>query len=245
MIDINLKFVDDFLLVMHSKFTHGKELFKMNKLINKYVFSGEKIADSLIVIKIRVINFIKGVESRKRKDEYLVLYEDYLKLALAILEPSDKEYSIEYFQYCIDAMTEINFRMLELERECLKNKKYRKIAEKAFAQIRNDISTFSGMKKVILRTMVLIMLSVTLLKILKYGFSIYLNKLDKSEYTLKIMEIVFSFGICIIPTIICYTVLIPWLKQILLKERVQRANQRDVLLQILTIFITIFIAILI
>lgn len=211
--------------------------------INHYAFSSEKINYSVAVIKMRTLNFIRGVTSSKRKEQFRELARDYILLAEGVTKTKESEYNFDFFQGCIDAMIEINFRMLELEKQYLKSKR-RRYAEKCFKEVRNNVSTFSGMKTVIFFIMMLIIISVTLLKTFIFYFDTIIKRNGVSNDMVEILGALFTFLICMIPVIVVWFTFIPFLGRSLLKERIYRETQREMLLQILTIFISIFISIL-
>lgn len=212
-------------------------------LINNYVFSSERINYSVAVIKKRTLNFVRGVTSVKRKEQFRKLARDYILLAEGVTKTKESEYNFDFFQGCIDAMIEINFRMLEFEKQYLESKR-RKYAEKCFKEVRNNVSTFSGMKTVIFFIMMLIIISVTLLKTFIFYFDTIIKRNGVSNGIAEILGALFTFLICLIPVIVVWFTFITVLGRSLLKERVYRETQREMLLQILAIFISIFISIL-
>ena len=217
---------------------------KMYDLVNKYAFRSDQIRDSLLVIKQRFDIFSLEVSSEYAKEEFKKLMEDYNKLADSVISPKSEEYNSDYFQCCLDAMTEINFQMYELEKQYMKSRIQKKRNKELFNHTRDDISTFTGMKSTILMVMILIITSVTILKILRYLFNMAMTYYGAKGGALDIFQATFTCAMCLIPAAIIYKVLTPSLRGVLLKGRVQREMQREMLVQILTIFITIFIAVL-
>lgn len=217
---------------------------KMYDLVNKYAFRSDQIKDSLLVVKQRFDNFSLEVNSDCEKEEFIKLVKDYNKLANSVISPKSEEYNSDYFQCCLDAMTEINFRMYELEKRYMKSRIQKKRNKQLFNRTRDDISTFTGMKSTILMVMILIIISITILKIIRYLFNMVMTCYGVKDGMLDIFQAIFTCAICLIPAAIIYKALTPSLRGVLLKGRVQREIQREMLIQILTIFITIFIAVL-
>lgn len=216
----------------------------MYDLVNKYAFRSDQIRDSLLVVKQRFDIFSLEVSSERAKEEFKKLMEDYNQLADSVISPKSEEYNSDYFQCCLDAMTEINFRMYALEKQYMKSRIQKKRNKELFNHTRDDISTFTGMKSTILLVMILIIISVTILKILRYLFNMAITYYGVNNGRLDIIQATFTCAICLIPAVIIYKALTPSLRGVLLKGRVQREIQREMLIQILTIFITIFIAVL-
>lgn len=217
---------------------------KMYDLVNKYAFRSDQIRDSLLVVKQRFDIFSLEVSSEYAKEEFKKLMEDYNKLADSVISPKSGEYNSDYFQCSLDAMTEINFQMYELEKQYMKSRIQKKRNKELFNHTRDDISTFTGMKSTTLMVMILIITSVTILKILRYLFNMAMTYCGAKGGPLDIFQAIFTCAMCLIPAAIIYKVLTPSLRGVLLKGRVQREMQREMLIQILTIFITIFIAVL-
>lgn len=215
----------------------------MYNIINKYIFRSEQVKESISIIEQRLEIFLTEVESKEAKYEFTRLKNDYEKLAVSIIWPKCDEYNSDYFQCCLDAMIEINFRMFSLEKRYLKLKE-RKKARKLFNYIRDNISTFSGMKTIILIIMLSIIVSITILKVLKYLFGLVIINFGMKNNLFEIVEALFIFILCLFPSAIFYKTLIPALREVLVNNRVQREMQREMLIQILMIFITIFIAVL-
>ena len=226
------------------KYAKRTEDNKMYDLVNKYTFRSDQIRDSLLVVKQRFDFFSLEVSSERAKEEFKKLMEDYNQLADSVILPRSEEYNSDYFQCCLDAMTEINFRMYALEKQYMKSRIQKKRNKELFNLTRDDISTFTGMKSTILLVMILIIISVTILKILRYLFNMVITYYGVNNGMLDIIQATFTCAICLIPAVIIYKALAPSLRGVLLKGRVQREIQREMLIQILTIFITIFIAVL-
>lgn len=216
----------------------------MYDLVNKYAFRSEKIEDSLVVVQHRFDIFLLEVTSEYAKDRFKILIEDYNKLADSVISPKSEEYNSDYFQCCLDALTEINFQMYELEKQYMKSRIQKKRNKELFNRTRDDISTFTGMKSTILMVMILIIISITILKILIYLFNIVMIYYGVNDSVLNIFQAAFTCVTCLIPAAIIYNTLTPSLRGVLLKGRVQREIQREMLVQVLAIFITIFIAVL-
>lgn len=216
----------------------------MYELINKYAFRSEKIQESILFVKEREEIFLVESISDKAREEFEKLVQDYNKLAKCVILPENDEYNSDYFQSCLDAMTEINFRLYSLENKYIKSPNQKRSCKKLFNHTRDSISTFSGMKSTILMVMMLIIVSVTILKILRVLFNMVMISCGINEKILDILQPIFTCAMCLVPAVIIYKALTPSLRGVLLKGRVQREIQREMLIQILTIFITIFIAIL-
>ena len=221
-----------------------KEDDKMYDLVNKYVFRSDQIRDSLLVVKQRFNVFSLEVNSEHAKEEFKRLMEDYNKLADCVISLKSEEYNSDYVQCCLDAMTEINFQMYDLEMQHMKSRIQKKRNKELFNHTRDDISTFTGMKSTILIVMILIITSITILKILRYLFNMAMTYYGVKGGVFDTFQATFTCAMCLIPGAIIYKVLTPSLREVLLKARVQREIQREMLIQILTIFITIFIAVL-
>lgn len=216
----------------------------MYDLVNKYAFRSDKVEISILVIKQRFNFFFEEVNSEHAKNEFKKLVEDYIKLADCVISPKCEEYNSDYFQCCLDAMTEINFRIYALENQYMKSRIQKKRNKEFFNRTRDCISTFAGMKSTVLMVMLLIIVSVTILKILRYLFNIVINYYRVNMGLVDIFQAIFTCAMCLVPAAIIYKILAPSLRDVLLKGRVQREIQREMLIQILTIFITIFIAVL-
>ena len=100
------------------------------------------------------------------------------------------------------------------------------------------------MKTIILIIMLSIIVSITILKVLKYLFGLVIINFGMKNNLFEIVEALFIFILCLFPSAIFYKTLIPALREVLVNNRVQREMQREMLIQILMIFITIFIAVL-
>lgn len=216
----------------------------MNKLINKYIFNAEKIYTSIEIVLSRTQYYIDETDDIEKQKIFKGLCNDYIKIANTIIEPSKKEYNLEYYNCCIDAMTEINFRMAELEKESVKRRSKRRVCNKYFKDIRDSISTYSGMKRVLFGIMLIILITIPIIRVLKefikevVGFTIL-------DHTYALIQPIIDFCICLIPALLSYLLFIPLLKKMLLKSRVCRESQRETILGLLTIFISIFIAVLV
>ena len=217
----------------------------MNKIINKYIFNAEKINTSIKIVLSRTQYYIDETDDVEKQKIFKGLCNDYIKIANTIIEPSKKEYNLEYYNCCIDAMTEINFRMAELEKESVKKRSKRRVCNKYFKDIRDSISTYSGMKRVVSGIMIIILITIPIIRVLKefikevVGFSIL------KDHTYALVQPIIDFCICLLPASLAYLLFIPLLKKMLLKSRVCRESQRETILGLLTIFITIFIAVLV
>ena len=217
----------------------------MNKIINKYIFNAEKIKTSIKIVISRTQYYIDETDDIEKQKIFKNLCNDYIKIANTIIEPSKKEYNLEYYNCCIDAMTEINFRMAELEKESVKKRSKRRVCNKYFKDIRDLISTYSGMKRVLFSIMLIILIIIPIIRVIKEFFKVVVEVNILKGQTYAFIQPVIDLGVCLIPALLIYLFFIPSLKKMLLKSRVYRASQRETILELLTIFMTIFISVLV
>lgn len=119
------------------------------------------------------------------------------------------------------------------------------MCNKYFKDIRDLISTYSGMKRVLFSIMLIILIIIPIIRVIKEFLKVVVEVNILKGQTYAFIQPVIDLGVCLIPALLIYLFFIPSLKKMLLKSRVYRASQRETILELLTIFMTIFISVLV
>lgn len=114
-------------------------------------------------------------------------------------------------------MTEINFRMAELEKESVKKRSKRRVCNKYFKDIRDLISTYSGMKRVLFSIMLIILIIIPIIRVIKEFLKVVVEVNILKGQTYAFIQPVIDLGVCLIPALLIYLFFIPSLKKMLLK----------------------------
>lgn len=217
------------------------------ELVNKYAYKSEQIRCSICIMHLRLYIFLSSkVNSTTAKASFYALYRDYVRLSSSIIFPV-RDYNQDYFQACLDAMTEINFQMAELEKKYIESKDCQNKAKVCFRNVVSCISSFSGMKQTVFVVMTVIFMGVTLIKTLKSSFFNRFFRVIQISHDsgFEIVGIVIELIICMLIALILYQSFSALVQKVLIRKRVVREVQRETLFQILALFVSIFIAILI